>query len=108
MDLQLRANETVFQEVKADYWETLFGVIMTSQVRGSYCFTNQRIVFKGGFATEVEIEYSDIESISKCNVGGLIPVMPTGIKVVLKDGKKHILSVLKRGEIMDFIQSHIQ
>ena len=80
---------------------------MTSQVRGSYSFTNQRIVFKGGWATEIEIEYSDIESIQKCNVGGLIPVMPTGIKIVLKDGKKHILSVLKRGEIMELIQRHI-
>lgn len=107
MELELRENETIYQEVAADYWETFFGVIMYSQVRGKYCFTNQRIVFKGGWATEVEIEYADIDHIEKCNVGGLIPVMPTGIKVVLKNGKKHFLSVLKRGEIMELIQNQL-
>ena len=107
MELQLRANETIYQTIKADYWETLFGVIMSSQVRGEFCFTNQRIIFKGGWATEVEIEYADIDHIKKCNVGGLIPVMPTGVKIVLKNGKKHIISVLKREDIMGLIQQHI-
>lgn len=63
--------------------------------------------FQGGFATEIEIPYAEIESIKKCCVGGLIRIMPTGIKVTMKDGKKHYLSVLKRGQIMELIQSKI-
>lgn len=107
MDLDLRENESILKEFASDYWDTLFGIIMCSQIRGKYCFTNQRIVFKGGWGTEVEIEYADIEQIKKCNVGGLIPIVPTGIKVVLKNGKKHVLSVLKRGEIMELIENQL-
>ncbi len=107
MDLQLRENEIVVKEMASDYWETLGGIITISQKRGHYCFTNQRIVFRGGFATEVEISYGNIEYIEKCNVGGLIPIIPTGIKVVMKDNKKHVLSVTKRGEIMELIQKYM-
>ena len=105
MNIELRANEVIEKEMASDYWESF--LFMLSQKRGRYCFTNQRIVFQGGFATEIEIPYAEIESIKKCCVGGLIRIMPTGIKVTMKDGKKHYLSVLKRGQIMELIQSKI-
>lgn len=107
MEIELRGGEAVEKEIQGDYWGHLFGVLMTSQTRGHYSFTNERIVFKGGFATEVEIPYNEIESITKCNVGGLIRLIPTGIKVQMKNGKKHFLSVLKRKDIMDMIQQKI-
>ena len=106
MQLELQENEIVEKEISSDYWES-FGFIMISQIRGKYCFTNKRIVFRGGYAKEVEILYSEIESIKKCCVGGLIRFVPTGIKVTMKDGKKHYLSVVKRKQIMSLIQSKI-
>lgn len=106
MEIELRENEVIEREMASDYWESL-GFIMTSQVRGRYCFTNQRIIFRGGWGKEVEIAYADIESITKCNVGGLIRFVPTGIKVMMKDGKRHYLSVLKRKEVMELIQNKL-
>lgn len=46
----------------------------------------------------------DIAEIKKCNVSLFIP---TGIDVMLKNGKKHRLSVLKRDERMETIQRFI-
>ena len=105
MAFELRENETVLKELPSDYWLAICGITF-SQTRGRYTFTNQRIYFVGGFKDK-EIPYSEIESIKKCAVGPLIPFIPTGIKVVMKDGKKHYLSVIGRAEIMDIIQKHI-
>ena len=107
MDLELRPNETIEKEFASDYWTT-FGPITVSQKRGKYIITNERIYFRGGFITEVEIPFSEIDYIKKCNVGGLIPFMPTGIKVMMKNGEKHILSVLGRGKIMEMIEEKIK
>lgn len=106
MKIELLENEVLEKEIASDYWECLL-FIMISQTRGTYYFTNQRIAFRGGFSKKVDIQYSDIESIQKCCVGGLIRFVPTGIKVTMKDGKKHYLSVVKRKEIMELIQSKI-
>ena len=54
-----------------------------------------------------EIPYSEIASIKKCAVGPIIPFVPTGIKVVMKDGTKHFLSVIGRAEIMAIIQKYM-
>lgn len=101
--LELKETENIEKEFKSDYWKkTLFTY---SQTRGKYWFTNERIIFRGGFATVIDIPYKEIESINTCNVGGLIPIVPTGIKVKMKDGKTHVLSVTKRKENMAFIQA---
>lgn len=107
MEIELKEGEVIEKEIQGDYWENLFGIFLISQKRGHYGFTNERIVFKGGFVFEEEIPFSEIESIAKCNVGGLIRFIPTGIKVVMKDGKKHVLSVLKRNDVMEMIQKKI-
>ena len=80
--LELHEGEVVEKEFKSDYWEKT--LCFYSQKRGKYWFTNQRIVFRGGFATILEIPYADIESVQLCNVGGLVQIIPTGIKVTLK------------------------
>lgn len=100
----MNEGETVIKEVKGDYWANLF-LFMYSQKRGKYWFTSEKIVFQGGFATSLELKYSDIAEIKKCNVGPAIHFIPTGINVIMKDGKKYRLSVLGRNEIMQLIQS---
>ena len=107
MDIQLRGNEVVEREVKGDYWGHIFG-IQLSQTRGKFAFTNERIVFKGGFGTTEEIEYNEIEMVKKCNVGGLIRFVPTGILVKMKNGKKHYLSVLGRKELLPMLEAKVR
>ena len=103
--LELLENEVVEKEFKSDYWEKT--LCFYSQKRGKYWLTNQRIIFRGGFATVLEIPYSEIESVQLCNIGGFVRIIPTGIKVTLKSGKTHRLSVTKRKEILAFLQSKI-
>ena len=107
MKIDLRENEVVEKEVKGDYWSGFFGLLI-SQTRGAYAFTNERIVFRGGFATTKEIEYKEIESIKKCNVGSFVlRIIPTGILVKTKNGKKHYLSVLGRKDILSFLEGKV-
>ena len=54
---------------------------------------------------ETLIPYANIDSLKTCNVGDFIQFMPTGIKVSTKDSKSFKLSVMKRKEIMAFIES---
>ena len=103
--LELHEGEVVEKEFKSDYWEKT--LCFYSQKRGKYWLTNQRIIFRGGCATILEIPYADIESVQLCNVGGLVQIIPTGIKVTLKSGKSYKLSVTKRKEILAFIQEKI-
>lgn len=105
-NFELNAGENIIKEIKGDYWEKSF-LFMYDQKRGSFCFTNERIMFRGGFSTTLNLPYSDIVSISKCNVGPMIGFIPTGISVTMRDGKSYRLSVLKRSELMELIQSKI-
>lgn len=111
MAVELKENEVVEKEFASDYWTTF--LCFMEQNRGVYRFTDSRIIFSGhgrsAFSgrTDIEIAYEDIESIQKCCVGPLIRFVPCGIKVTLKDGKVHYLSVTKRKEIMELIQSRI-
>ena len=45
---ELHDGEAVEKEVKGDYWEKNLGLY--SQKTGKYWFTNERIIFRGGFA----------------------------------------------------------
>jgi len=108
MEIQLRANETVELEMLSDYWTNLGGIFLISQVRGRYWFTNERIIFAGGFGKRVEIEYYDIASVKKCCIGPLIRFMPTGILVTTKTGEKHFLSILGRGKVLELLASKIK
>lgn len=101
--LELHEGECVEKEIKGDYWER--NLCFYSQKRGKYWFTSERILFRGGFVAEIDIPYSDIESVKLCNVGPLIQFLPTGIKVTTKGGKHYRLSVLKRKSILELIQA---
>lgn len=108
MEIQFRANEVVELEMASDYWSNLFGVIQFSQIRGRYWFTNERIIFAGGFAKKIEIDYYDIASVQKCFIGPIIRFLPTGILVTTKSGEKHYLSILGRQKVLDLLESKIK
>lgn len=108
MEIQFRANETVELEMPSDYWTNLGGIFLISQIRGRYWFTNERIIFAGGFGKLIEIDYFDIASVKKCFIGPLIRFLPTGILVTTKAGEKHYLSILGRGKVLDLLESKIK
>lgn len=99
--LDLRPGEIIQEEIRGDYWEKVI-LFSYSQKRGKIYVTNQRIHVEAGFATVIDIELKDIVNLKKCNVGVFIP---TGIDVVLNNGKKYRLSVMKRNERMELIRS---
>lgn len=103
LPFELAEGEVIEKEFASDYWEKV--LFMRSQVRGRYYFTNQRVLFVSWGQVKVELPYNKIVAAVTCNVGGLIPVIPTGIKLTMDDGKKHVLSVTKRKENLEFIQA---
>ena len=107
MNITLRPSETVEFEMKSDYWKALFGVLQISQIRGRYWFTNERVIFMGGLATKVQIDYYDIASIKKCFIGPIIRFLPFGILVTTKAGEKHYFSILNRKKAYEFLESKI-
>ena len=103
--LQLHEGEIMEKELQGDYWVKSF--CFYSQKRGKYWFTNERLIFQGGFMTELDIPYAEIESVKACNVGPLFPFLPTGVKVTTKSGESYKLSVLKRKSIIEFLETKI-
>ena len=104
-NLELHEGEVVESEVKGDYWEKT--LCMYSQKSGKYWFTNQRILFRGGFTASLDLPYEEIDDVRTCSVGPFIPFMPTGGKVTMKNGKSYKLSVLGRKKIAEYIQSKL-
>lgn len=95
----------MIEHTKGDLWE------MMSQKRGNFFFTNEKFIFTGGLlgVSNFDVKYSDIKELKLCNVGGLIPIIPTGIKVICQNpenGKtvKHKCSVLKRKVWLEFLR----
>lgn len=105
--ITLRPSETVEFEMRSDYWKALFGFVLFSQIRGRYWFTNERVIFAGGIATQVQIDYYDIASVKKCFIGPVIRFIPTGILVTTKAGEKHYFSILNRKKAFEFLESKI-
>lgn len=98
------ADDHIIEHTKGDLWE------MMSQVRGNYFFTNEKFIFVGGLlgTSNFSVKYSDIKELKKVNIGGLIPIIPTGIKVICQNpenGKtvKHKCSVMKRKEWIEYL-----
>jgi len=96
-------QDTIQECVDGDLWE--FG----SQVRGRFYFTNEKFLFLGGLlgASNFNVPYDKITEVKLCNVGGLIPIIPTGIKVTYtkEDGnvEKKKCSVMKRKDWLAYL-----
>jgi len=101
------ADETIIEHTKGDCWELM------SQTRGNIFFTEKAIIFYGGLlgSTAYAYPYNKIKEIKKCNVGGLIKIIPTGIMVVYENEKGKIkksrLSVLKRKDWIEYINGKL-
>ena len=98
-------DDHIIEHTKGDLWE------MMSQTRGNFFFTNEKFIFVGGLlgASNFAVKYSEIKELKLVNVGGLIPVIPTGIMVICQDpenGKtvKHKCSVMKRKEWIEYLR----
>lgn len=109
-ELVLRDGEQVLAETKGDYWWKLF-LFLYSQESGRITLTDQRILFQGTVLSSLmhslDLTYRDIASVRKCWIGPIVPFLPTGIKIRMKNGKSYELSVLKRQKYIDIIQSRI-
>lgn len=109
-EVELMAGDDSIQEhTQGDLWEFL------GQTRGNYFFTNTKFIFVGGLggSTNFSIPYNAITELKLCNVGGLLPIMPTGIKVTYIDEKGKTrnkkCSVLKRKDWLAYLteRSHV-
>lgn len=102
-ELELISAEDVIEEhTQGDLWTFM------SQTRGNYFFTKEKFVFVSGFGVETfSVAYGDISGLKTCNVGGLIPIIPTGMKVSFmnKEGKLTTkkCSVMKRKEWIAYL-----
>ena len=103
--LDLHEGEQIEKELKGDYWEKT--LCFYSQKSGKYWFTNERIIFRGGFVAALDLSYSEMESPGPCKGGPLLQFLSTGNKGFMKDGKTYKLSVLKRKEVLELIQSKL-
>lgn len=100
----LSDGETIVEYTKGDFWDSGF-----FQVRGNYFFTEKAMIFVGGAlgSTNWSIPYEKITEIKKCNVGGIVPIIPTGVKVFYTNEKgksvKKVCSLLKRDEWIELL-----
>ncbi|MDE7478393.1 MAG: hypothetical protein K2M91_10660 [Lachnospiraceae bacterium] len=97
--------DTIQEHTNGDLWD------FTSQIRGNYFFSTEKFVFvSGGLIGKVtfSIPYNKITELKLCNIGGLIPLIPTGIRVTYTDenGKsvKKKCSVMKRKQWLAYLK----
>lgn len=95
--------DTIQEHTKGDLWDP-------GQIPGDFLFTTEKFVYvSGGLIGKVtfSIPYNKITGLKLCNVG-IIPFLPTGIKVTYTDengktGKKKC-SVMKRKQWLAYLQ----
>ncbi len=96
------ADDVIEEHTQGDLWT------FASQVRGNYFFTKEKFVFAGGFGLDnFSVAYGDISGVKTCNVGGLIPIIPTGLKVSFMNSEGKMVSkkcsVMKRKEWLAYL-----
>lgn len=109
-EFKLKEEEQIIETVKCDYWENSF-LFIYEKVNGEIIITNQRIIFMMTVLTKryerVELNIENISTVEKCNVGSVLPLNPTGIKIGLNNGRKYKFSSIRNGKIIDIISSLI-
>lgn len=100
-------DETIIEHTNGDCWEFF------SQTRGNIFFTEKSMIFIGGLlgSTCYVYPYDKITEVKKCNVGGLIKIIPTGIRVTYENEKGKIkksrLSTFKRKDWIEYINGKV-
>lgn len=101
----LGADENVVDFVLGDEW------LFLSQTRGTWSLTNKKLIFTS-FLSATTINLDSILDVKKCNVGGLIPIIPTGIliKYTNEKGKevKTKMSVMKRNDWIERLEKYVK
>lgn len=98
----ISADDVIEEHTQGDLWTFM------SQTRGNYFFTKEKFIFVSGFGLEnFSVAYGDISGLKTCNVGGLIPIIPTGIKVSFMNSEGKLVtkkcSVMKRKEWIAYL-----
>lgn len=98
----INADDVIEEHVQGDLWSFM------TKTSGNYFFTREKFVFISAFGVHsFSVAYGNITSMKTCNVGGFIPVMPTGIKVSFIDGEGKSVnkkcSVMKRKNWMAYL-----
>lgn len=98
----ISADDVIEEHTQGDLWTFM------SQTRGNYFFTKEKFIFVSGFGLEnFAVAYGDISGLKTCNVGGLIPIIPTGIKVSFMNSEGKMVtkkcSVMKRKEWIAYL-----
>ncbi len=102
-ELELMGEDDVIEEhTQGDLWTFM------SQTRGNYFFTKEKFIFAGGLGLDnFSVAYGDISGLKTCNVGGLIPIIPTGVKVSFMNDKGKLVtkkcSVMKRKDWIAYL-----
>ena len=102
----LSEDDNLVEHTAGDLWE-----MIVTKTSGNFFFTEKNLIFIGGMlgGSNTCVPYDKITGITKCNVGGLIPFMPTGIKVTYTNDKgnqaKMVCSVMKRTDWIEFLNS---
>lgn len=102
----ISGDDQIIEHVGGDKWE------LATQTSGNFFFTNEKFIFVANFlgSGSFSVNYSDIKELKLVNVGGLIPLIPTGILVSVQNpenGKmeKHKCSVMKRKQWLEFLRT---
>lgn len=98
----MSAEDSIEETEKGDYYPSSM-----NQVRGSYYFTHEKIIFISGWGTHsFAIKYTDILTIEKSFVGLF---MPFGVTLTVNEGEngslaraKYKLSLLGRAKWIDY------
>lgn len=101
----IEEGDHIVEHTKGDLWQ------FTSQISGNYFFTEEKFIFVASFlgTGSFSVKYGDIKALKLVNVGGVIPIIPTGILVTVKDAesgkdKKLKCSVMKRKEWVEYLR----
>lgn len=105
----LMSGEYIVELIKGDYWKKLFWFIHVQEI-GEIAFTNKRVIFKElakighpqFILSSFSIPYKEMAYVEKCFTG---PFLPFGIKIMTKQGKKYVISVLNRKKYIQLIES---
>jgi len=99
---ELLDGEEIIKNVKGDYWQNVLA--QEVQNTGEYAFTNKRIMFRSMFqifgGLNITIPYSEIVSVEKANVRGILPV---AFVVKTKDDEKYKFAIMKRDIYINLI-----
>ena len=109
-DLELQEGEEIIDTIKGSYWENTF-IFLYEQSVGDIVITNKRLLFNAKVLASnfiaLDIKISDIAEIQKCNVATVVPLNPTGIKLIDHYGNTCKISAVRREKVMETLQQLI-